>query len=35
MLIPMRVENLKLENYKMTYPLEKIAPLEKILFIDI
>lgn len=35
MLIPMRVENVKLENYKMKYPLDKIAPLEKILFIDI
>lgn len=31
----MRIENLKLENYKMTYPLDRIAPLEKILFIDI
>ncbi|MCM1225299.1 MAG: ribonuclease H-like domain-containing protein [Clostridium sp.] len=31
----MRIENLKLENYKMSYPLDKIAPLEEILFIDI
>lgn len=31
----MRIENLKLENYKMAYPLDKIAPLDKILFIDI
>ena len=35
MLIPMRTEKLKLENFKMNYPLEKIAPLEKILFVDI
>ncbi|MCM1427829.1 MAG: ribonuclease H-like domain-containing protein [Eubacterium sp.] len=31
----MRIENLKLENYKMSYPLDKIAPLEEILFVDI
>lgn len=31
----MRIEELKLENYNMAYPLDKIAPLEKILFLDI
>lgn len=31
----MRIENLKLENYKMEYPLVRTAPLEKILFVDI
>lgn len=31
----MRIENLKLENYIMEYPLARIAPLEKILFVDI
>ncbi len=34
-MIPMRIENLKLENYIMEYPLARIAPLEKILFVDI
>lgn len=31
----MITENNKLENFKMPYPLERIAPLEKILFLDI
>lgn len=31
----MRIENLKLENYIMEYPLSRIAPLERILFVDI
>ncbi|MCM1086828.1 MAG: ribonuclease H-like domain-containing protein [Muribaculaceae bacterium] len=31
----MRTEVLKLENYKMAYPLQQIAPLEQFLFVDI
>ena len=31
----MITENNKWENFKMQYPLERIAPLEKILFLDI
>ncbi|MCM1047466.1 MAG: ribonuclease H-like domain-containing protein [Clostridiales bacterium] len=31
----MITENRKVENFKMSYPLERIAPLEKILFVDI
>lgn len=31
----MITENIKLENFNITYPLERIAPLEKILFLDI
>ena len=31
----MRIEKKKLENFTMEYPLEQIAPLDKILFIDI
>lgn len=31
----MRTETLKLDNYKMTYPLQTIAPLEQFLFLDI
>lgn len=34
-MVCMRIENLKLDNYKTAYPLERIAPLEDILFIDI
>ena len=35
MLMRMRIEKKKLENFTMEYPLEQIAPLDKILFIDI
>lgn len=35
MLICMRIETLSLENYTMPYPLERIAPLGEILFLDI
>ncbi|MBQ6806520.1 MAG: ribonuclease H-like domain-containing protein [Lachnospiraceae bacterium] len=31
----MRTEKIKLENFKINYPLEKIAPLDKFLFVDI
>ena len=31
----MRIEELKMGNYTMEYPLQDIAPLEKILFVDI
>ena len=31
----MRIEKRKLENFTVNYPLEQIAPLAKILFIDI
>lgn len=31
----MRTEILKIDDYQMTYPLQRIAPLEKILFVDI
>ncbi len=31
----MRVEKIKLDHFEMNYPIEKIAPLEKILFLDI
>lgn len=31
----MRIEDFKVDNYKMIYPLDKIAPLEEILFLDI
>ncbi len=35
MLMQMRIEKKKLENFIIEYPLEKIAPLEEILFLDI
>lgn len=31
----MRIEKIKLTNYKMIYPLERIAPLDQFLFVDI
>ena len=31
----MRTEILKIDDYQMAYPLQRIAPLEKILFVDI
>lgn len=35
MLIFMRTEKWKLENFTINYPLEELAPMEKILFVDI
>ena len=31
----MRIEEMKLENFEIAYPLQNIAPLDKILFLDI
>lgn len=31
----MRIEEIKLENFEVKYPLDRIAPIEKILFLDI
>lgn len=31
----MRIEEVKLENFEITYPLSNIAPLDKLLFMDI